>query len=315
MTSLTNLLHGKRPVILDGGLATSLESHGHDLDDPLWSARLLLDDPEAIVRVHHEFLAAGADVIISAGYQASETGFRVRGLSEVKAEAMLRLSVDLAIQARDDFWRNSANHAGRVQPLVAASIGPYGAYLGDGSEYRGDYGLDAAELRAFHQPRWRTFADTAVDVLACETIPSAIEAHVLLDLVRHTPDHEVWLSVSCCDGKHLCDGSTIANLARACDAVPNLVAVGINCTPPQFVSSLITEVRRSTTKPVLVYPNRGERYDAVNKRWLAGSEMVDWAEAVVEWRRLGAAGIGGCCRVGPREIAAIRRRLGYHPSS
>ena len=303
------------PLIIDGGLATTLESHGHDLDDPLWSARLLLDDPEAIVRVHQEFLAAGADVIISAGYQASETGFRMRGLSEVKAEAMLRLSVDLAIQARDEFWQDPANRAGRMRPLVAASIGPYGAYLGDGSEYRGDYGLDAAELCAFHQPRWRIFADTAVDVLACETIPSLIEARVLLDLVRGTPDREAWLSVSCCNGQHLCDGSAIVDLARACDAAPNLVAVGINCTPPQFVASLIAEVRRGTTKPVIVYPNRGERYDAVDKRWLAGSEAVDWDEAVVEWRRLGVAGIGGCCRVGPGDIAAIRRCLGYHPSS
>ena len=309
MTSLTDLLNTPRALILDGGLATTLESHGHDLDDPLWSARLLLDKPDAIIRAHHEFLAAGADVIISAGYQASETGFRVRGLSKVKAEAMLRLSVDLAIQARDEFWQDTANRTGRVRPLLAASVGPYGAYLGDGSEYRGDYGLDTAELRAFHEPRWRIFADSAADVLACETIPSLVEAGVLLGLLGDTPDREAWLSVSCGDGRHLCDGSKISYLARTCDAAPNLVAVGINCTPPQYVASLIAEVRRGTTKPVIVYPNRGERYDAVNKKWLAGSEAVDWDDAVVEWRRLGAVGIGGCCRVGPGDIAAIRRRL------
>lgn len=308
-------LERRAPLILDGGLATTLETHGHDLDDPLWSARLLLDDPDAIVRVHREFLAAGADVIISAGYQASETGFRVRGLSEVETEAMLRLSVDLAIRARDGFWQDTANRTVRTRPLVAASIGPYGAYLGDGSEYRGDYGLDAAELRTFHESRWRVFADTPADLLACETIPSFTEACVLLDLLGDTPDREAWLSVSCIDDRHLCDGSAIVDLARACDAVPNLVAVGINCTPPRYVASLIGEVRRGTTKPVIVYPNRGERYDAVNKRWVAGSEAVDWDEAVVEWRCLGAAGIGGCCRVGPRDIATIRRRLGYHPSS
>ncbi len=310
MSSFRDLLASHAPIVLDGGLATTLENHGHDLDDPLWSARLLIEDPAAISRVHGEFLDAGADVITTASYQASLTGFGVRGLNEAEGERLLRLSVDLAVEARDAFWAVPDNRAGRERPLVAASIGPYAAYLADGSEYHGRYDLSEAELRVFHEPRWRILADTPADVLACETIPSRREARVFLDLLRESPGREAWLSFSCCDGRRLSHGSDLVDAACEIDAVPAVVAMGINCTAPQHVASLIAEARRGTSRPVIVYPNQGEQYDGVNKEWRADPDAGDWDTAVKEWRRLGAAGIGGCCRVGPVDIAGIRARLG-----
>ena len=298
------------PIVLDGGLATTLESHGHDLDDPLWSARLLIENPGAITRVHREFLTAGADVITTASYQASLTGFGVRGLSEAEGERLLRLSVDLAVAARDEFWADPANRADRRCPLVAASIGPYAAYLADGSEYHGRYDLNEADLRAFHEPRWRILADTPADVLACETLPSGREASVLMALLRETPSRDAWLSFCCRDHECLSHGSALSDVVRDLDAAPQVVAVGINCTAPQHIAALIAEARRGTSKPVLVYPNRGEQYDGVNKEWQTGDPAVDWSAAAAEWSDLGAAGIGGCCRIGPREIAEVRRALG-----
>ena len=310
----TDLLARGKPVILDGGLATTLEARGHDLDDPLWSARLLLEDPDAIARVHREFLAAGADVIITASYQASLAGFGVRGLSEAEGERLLRLSVDLAVCERDTFWSDPANRRGRAYPLVAASVGPYGAYLADGSEYRGRYGLTDADLLAFHEPRWRVLADSPADLLACETIPSRREARILLRLIAATTGREAWLTFSCADGGRLCDGSLLADVLRGCDRVEGLAAVGVNCTAPGHVAALLAEARRTTRKPLLVYPNSGERYDPVNKVWLREPGAENWDTLVPAWYRLGAVAIGGCCRVGPERIARIRRRL-YQPSS
>ena len=296
-------------MVLDGGLATTLEARGYDLNDELWSARVLLEAPDAIRQVNLDFLAAGADCIATATYQASLPGFRKRGLSDSDGAELLRESVRIAVGARDAFWSEPHNREGRHRPLVAASVGPYGAFLADGSEYTGAYGIDDAELYAFHHDRWHILADSEADLLACETIPSEREARVLLQLLRETPGRWAWLSFSCCDDAHLCDGSRLADVARACDSEVGVAAVGINCTAPELVSHLIIEARGATEKPIIVYPNSGEQYNVVRRAWEGAPAPVDWAEASVEWSRLGAAGIGGCCRVGPDDIAEIRRRL------
>ncbi|NIM49271.1 MAG: homocysteine S-methyltransferase [Gemmatimonadales bacterium] len=296
-------------MVLDGGLATALEARGFDLDDELWSAKILLDAPDAIRAVHLDFLAAGADCIATSTYQATLPGFHKRGLSDVEGVELFRLSVRLAVEARDAFWSEPGNRQGRLRPLVAASVGPYGAFLADGSEYTGRYGIGDGELHAFHRHRWHVLADSQADLLACETIPSRREAGVLLELLRETPGRWAWMSFSCRDGAHLSDGGPIIDVARACDAAPGVAAVGVNCTAPQFISSLIAEVRRGTEKPIIVYPNSGERYDAVHKSWVATQAVIDWEVATVEWYRLGAAAIGGCCRVGPEVISAMRRQL------
>lgn len=302
-------LEQKGVLILDGGLATELETRGHDLRDPLWSAKLLLNVPEAIQQVHFDYLQAGADCIISASYQATIAGFMQRGVSQAEAVDLLHLSVQLAVAARDDFWRRAENQHARLRPIVAASIGPYGAYLADGSEYTGAYGLTEEALMAFHRQRWHLFASTEADLLACETIPSHVEARALARLLIETPQRHAWFSFSCRDGKHISDGTPLADVVAPLVEMTQVAALGINCTPPQYLRDLIAEIRRITDKPIVVYPNSGETYDAVTKQWQRETMPKDFAIAAHEWHQAGAALIGGCCRIHPKHIHSLRKRL------
>lgn len=296
-------------MVLDGGLATALEARGCDLDDDLWSAKILIEEPELIRQVHQDFLTAGADCITTSSYQATPAGFHQRGMNDAEGAELLALSVRLAVEARDLFWDDAGNRQGRQRPLVAASIGPYGAFLADGSEYTGDYGISGSELREFHRARWQILAESDADLLACETIPTDKEARVLLSLLRETPDRWAWLSFSCRDEKHLSDGGRLRDAVELCDGEAQVAAVGINCTAPEFIPALIDEARRGTEKPILVYPNSGELYDPVEKVWYSSPSPVAWEEAPGDWVRLGCAGVGGCCRVGPERIAGLRRLL------
>jgi homocysteine S-methyltransferase len=196
-----------------------------------------------------------------------------------------------------------------MRPIVAASIGPYGAFMADGSEYTGRYDLDEGGLYDFHRGRWAILARSQADLLACETIPNEREATVLLRLLRETPGRWAWLSFCCRDERHLSDGSRLRDAAQACDEEPRVAAVGINCTAPDLIPSLLDEARRETEKPILVYPNSGERYDAAEKSWHSAPSSTDPKEAAVDWARRGAVGIGGCCRVGPETITEIRHGL------
>lgn len=297
-------------LILDGGLATQLEARGCDLNDPLWSAKLLLENPDIIRQVHADYLWAGADCIITASYQATLPGFQRRGLTEAEAEGLLRLAVTLAKEARDQFWAQQTNPA-RLRPLVAASIGPYGAYLAHGEEYTGDYDLDEAGLRAFHRRRWQLLAGERPDLLACETIPSFAEAQVLAELLVETAEMGAWFSFSCQNGRLISDGTSIADCAALLHPLPQVLAIGINCTAPRFIPDLIREVQRATDKPIVVYPNSGEEYDAVSKQWYGETIPAAFGTYSREWRKLGAAVIGGCCRTTPAHIQQIRDRFPY----
>lgn len=296
-------------LILDGGLASTLESMGFDLDDPLWSARLLIEAPEAIQQVHREFLEAGADCIATASYQASLPGFARRGIERAAALERLHLAARLAVQARNAFWSVPEHRTGRRRPLVAASVGPYGAALADGSEYTGDYAVGQDDLYAFHRERWHLFAEGPADLLACETIPSRREVAVLLRLLRETPGREAWISVSCRDSGHLADGTPVGEVAALCESTPNVAALGVNCIKPEWAEALLVELRRHTSKPLLVYPNAGEEYDPRSKQWASPPSDVDWGAASLRWVRAGAVGVGGCCRVGPERIRALRGTL------
>lgn len=296
-------------VILDGALATELEQRGGDINDPLWSAKMLLEKPDLIRQVHYDYFTAGADVAISASYQATFAGFAARGLSSAEAAALMRLSVMLAREARDEFWAEPANRAGRTRPLVAASVGPYGAFLADGSEYRGDYGLTRAELTAFHRPRLDVLLDAGPDLLACETIPCLVEADALLHLLAELPAVPAWLSFACCDETRVCHGEPLAACVALADSVPNVVAVGVNCTPPRLVASLLQHARAATDKLLLAYPNSGEQWDAAAKCWLPGSGVTDFVAPAAMWYEAGARLIGGCCRTAPADIAAMAQTL------
>ena len=296
-------------LILDGGLATELEKRGADLDDPLWSAKLLIENPDLVRQVHHDYYAAGADVVISASYQASFPGLARRGLNRKQAAELMARSVRLADEARESFWSDAARRAGRLRPLVAASIGPYGAHLHDGSEYRGDYGVGRTELTAFHRERMAVLADAGADLLACETIPSRLEAEVLLELLEEFPNVRAWLSFSCRDEARISDGAAFADCVALTNASSRVVAVGLNCTPPQYAEALVRAAVAVTDKPVLVYPNSGERYQASGNRWLPGEGVDDFVTAARRWHAAGARLVGGCCRTGPHEIAGIARAL------
>lgn len=299
-------LHGGKPLLLDGGLATELEAQGHDLDDPLWSAALLLRDPQAIIRAHLAYLEAGAQCIISASYQASRQGLMTLGLSPGEADAVIAGAVDLAREAIDRFI---VRHPQTPRPLLAASCGPYGAVLHDGSEYTGRYDADAKILRAFHAERLPVLDQAGADVLACETIPNSVESRVLAGLLRRarTP---AWISFACADGRHLNDGTPVRQAAGLFADHPTVAAIGVNCTPPQYIAELIREIRAAAPrKAIVVYPNSGERYRAADNSWHGTVSPVACADAAEQWLRQGAWAIGGCCRMGPDHIAAMAARL------
>ncbi|WP_327086033.1 homocysteine S-methyltransferase [Nonomuraea sp. NBC_01738] len=283
-------------LVLDGGLSTHLEALGADLRDELWSARLLLEDPGLIRRVHADYFAAGADVATTASYQASIPGFVRRGMDEAEAARLITLSVELAAQARDE-----AGHG-----LVAASVGPYGAYLANGAEYTGDYDLDEDGLLAWHRPRWEILAAAGPDLLAVETIPSCPEARALARLLEETPGVKAWISFSCRDDEHLNDGTPITEAAALFAGNPQVVAVGVNCTAPRFIPGLIA---RLTELPVVVYPNSGETWDADTRGWTGLTDPIEYGQAAKEWQGIGASLIGGCCRTTPAHIRQVRAHV------
>jgi homocysteine S-methyltransferase len=307
---LTPFLEKHGVVILDGALATELERRGGDLHDPLWSAKMLLENPLLIEQVHFDYYVAGADVATSASYQATFDGFARRGLSHDEAAALMRLSVDLAIQARDRFWDEPAHREGRIKPLVAASVGPYGAYLTGGAEYTGDYGLSLKQLVDFHAPRFEVLANSGADLLACETVPSLLEVEALLRVIEAFPNVSVWLSCTCADGIHLAHGEPLADVVSMVNENKQIVAVGVNCTAPRWVEPLLLSVREMTEKPLVAYPNRGEQWDAVAMCWVEGSGVDEFAELALRWYAAGARLIGGCCRTTPDDITAMAAALG-----
>jgi homocysteine S-methyltransferase len=294
---LRALLAGPAPAVLDGALATELEAHGHDLSDRLWSARLLADDPGAILAVHRAYRAAGADVLTTAGYQASADGFAARGLSAAAADLLLRRSVELARAAADG-------------ALVAASCGPYGALLAGGQEYSGDYGnTSAAAVEDFHERRLRAVLAAGPDCVACETIPRASEAAALCRVLDRLDAPEAWISFSCRDGRTTSHGEPIEEAVAAASAGERVVAVGINCTAPEHVGELLERARTATDRPLVAYPNSGRAWDAAARRWTSAGAATLPAEAVRTWAAAGARLIGGCCGLGPAAVRAIAAAL------
>ncbi|MFI1916454.1 homocysteine S-methyltransferase [Nocardia sp. NPDC020380] len=281
-------------MVADGGLASELEARGHDLSDPLWSARLLLDAPGEIQAVHAAYYWAGATIATTASYQASFDGFAARGIDRAGTAELLRRSVELAQAARDEF------DDGRTR-WVAASIGPYGAALADGSEYRGRYGFSVAELKAWHLPRLEVLAASGADVLALETIPDIDEAEALAGLLDGSGVC-AWLSYSI-DGLRTRAGQPLAEAFAVAAEVPEILAVGVNCCAPGDVAAAVALAREVTGKPVIAYPNSGERWDAGERCWTGVAEYSP--EQALDWIDRGAAVVGGCCRVGPAEIERL----------
>ena len=285
----------ERALVLDGGLGTRLEERGADVSSPLWSARVLADEPDRVLDVHRDYFAAGADVAITASYQVTFEGCARAGFGSDETTGLLRRSVELARRARDE-----AGHG-----WVAASIGPYGAMLADGSEYRGDLGLGVDELRGWHRERIRVLAGAGADLIAVETLPSLVEVEAVLAELDGS-GASAWISVTPLDGR-LRSGEPVASAFALAAEVDEVVAVGVNCCAPGEVLGAIDAAREVTGKPIVVYPNSGETWDAEARRWRG--DAVFPTELVQSWRVAGAALVGGCCRIGPSQITAIAQAL------
>lgn len=278
-------------LVLDGGLATALEQAGHDLSGSLWSAALLADAPEEVLAVHRGYVAAGADIVSTASYQASRSGFERAGRTAEQADQVIVEAVSLARESGARF--------------VAASIGPYGATLADGSEYRGDYQITRESLRRFHAERLEVVLSASPDVLAFETVPSLMEVEVIYDLLSDEfTTLPAWLSVSAKDGEHLSDGTPLATLAAIAEPAA-LVALGVNCTKPEHISGCLQNLAGASV-PRIVYPNAGRTWDALARDWLdAGVDRLPTA-TLNEWFDLGASIIGGCCGLTYDHVADVR---------
>lgn len=288
-------------VVLDGGLGTELDRRGADLHDRLWSARALVESPELVRDVHAAYFSAGADVAIGASYQASFEGLAARGIESDDAVALFRRSVELAREAAE---------AAEGERLVAASVGPYGAFLGNGAEYTGDYDRDEDALVEFHLPRMEALASASPDLFAIETIPSIAEARALVRALERASNVPAWMSFSCRDGAHLCDGTPFERAVEVATSSRSVVAVGVNCTSPLHVIALVEIAAARTPLPVVCYPNRGAFWDPVRKVWVDPPRQ-DARPSLrpLEWQKAGARLIGGCCGTTPEDIAAIAGAL------
>lgn len=293
------ILHGVH--VLDGGMASELEYLGARIDGPLWSAHVLEDAPQKIVAVHRAYIEAGAQCIETASYQVSRMGYAEISLGPERADAALLRSVALARQAASEFPDR--------QVVIAASLGPYGAALHNGAEYHGNYDCRYADLVDFHRDRIAVLAgatgQNAPDLFAFETLPSLEEAHAIGEALSAWPGLAAWFSFTCRDAEQVAHGEWLRDCARAVAQFPQTVAVGVNCTLPPLIPSLIRQLRAVGDLPVIVYPNSGEGWDATRRCWTGHSDPQGYGEMAREWFAAGAQIVGGCCRTRPEHIRQV----------
>jgi len=299
MAALKTILDGVH--VIDGGLASELEYRGARIDGPLWSAHVLEDEPEILLAVHRAYIEAGAQCISTCSYQVSRMGYAEVGLAPERADAALLRSVELARQAAMEFPDR--------QTLIAGSLGPYGAALHNGGEYTGAYDCSFTELVQFHRERIEILAAATglqrPDLLAFETFPSLEEVRAVGEALAPRPALCAWLSFSCRDEEHVSHGERVADCAAAAAALPQTVAIGVNCVPPKWIPSLIGEMRAVSDLPILVYPNSGEGWDAERRCWTGVSDPAGFGIQAEEWFSAGAQIVGGCCRTRPEHIRAV----------
>jgi homocysteine S-methyltransferase len=315
------------PLIIDGALATYLETLGADISGALWSASILLSQPSFIKQTHLDYYRAGANIAITASYQASLPGLiKHLKLNLNDAQAVVQKSVELAQEARDEYLaeQQSSQEAGSVEAktesqdgsqkhlFVAGSVGPYGAFLADGSEYRGDYTISKDAMKSFHRGRIQALVDAGVDILACETIPSKTETEALLEiLAQEFPDTEAWFTFTLRDGAHIADGTALADIAALFAEEEKVVGLGVNCVPDDLALEALRNLAKVVTKGTLVvYPNSGEQWNAQAREWEGSKTEGDTlAQKTVEWWAAGARMVGGCCRTTPGDVRTMGEAL------
>ena len=301
---LRDLIRERGSVVIDGAMSTALEKLGCDLNNRLWSARILADDPEKIRTVHAQYFEAGADVAITASYQATAAGFADAEINETEAARLIRLSVTLAREARDAYGRNHPNRP----LLVAGAVGPYGAYLADGSEYTGRYHLTDDGYREFHRVRLDALKEAGADLIAVETQPKLEEVAVLLKMLE-TRELSAWVTFTLADEGHLPDGTLVEDAARLCATSPAVDALGLNCVKRELAAGALKRMASVTDLPLILYPNSGETYDAATKTWHHPVGGPGWQHFVGPWQSLGVKCLGGCCRTLPSDIVEIARLM------
>ena len=298
MHSIKKIIDENGILVIDGSMSTALEHLGANLNSKLWTAKALEESPELVRQVHLDYFRAGADASITCSYQATIPGLMAAGLSREEAEQLIARSVTILLEARQQWWEEEGKASGRPLPLCLAGIGPYGAYLADGSEYRGHYGVSDEVLVDFHKRRMQILHEAGADILLIETQPSLHEALLCADLAEEL-GADYWISFSCMDEKHICEGDPI----RACGEAfstghPHLKMIGINCTRPACIEGLIRELRKglgSRDLPIAVYPNSGEEYDPVTKTWHGVGDARSFGEYAYDYMAAGAQAVGGCC--------------------
>jgi homocysteine S-methyltransferase len=301
MTPINELDFSKIRV-LDGGMATELERRGCDISGPLWSAHVLDSSPQTILAVHLDYLRAGADCISTVSYQISAKGYSEIGRAPEDAAHALQRSVAIAEAAKTEFAKENARRV-----WIAASLGPYGAALHNGAEYHGNYSIGFDDLVEFHARRLEILAETNADLIAFETIPSLEEAQAIVKALAGFPNLAAWIAFTCKDASHVAHGERIAECASILRDATQVSAIGINCTPPHLVTRLMGEIKLVSPKPVIVYPNSGEVWDAGARTWLGSQEVQHFGEFAREWFLHGAQAAGGCCRTGPEHIRRVRQ--------
>lgn len=301
---LRDLIRERGSVVIDGAMSTALEKLGCDLNNHLWSARILADDPEKIRTVHAQYFEAGADVAITASYQATAAGFADAEINETEAARLIRLSVTLAREARDAYERNHSNRP----LLVAGAVGPYGAYLADGSEYTGRYHLTDDAYREFHRVRLDALKEAGADLIAVETQPKLEEVVVLLQMLE-ARELSAWVTFTLADEGHLPDGTLVEDAARLCATSPAVDALGLNCVKRELAAGALKRMASVTDLPLILYPNSGETYDAATKTWHHPVGGPGWQHFVGPWQSLGVKCLGGCCRTLPSDIVEIARLM------
>lgn len=307
---LTTILAESQLLITDGAAGTHLESMGCDLNDDLWTAKILKDNPELIKKLHRDYFQAGSDFGVTVSYQATIEGYINKGLNREQAIDLIKTSATLVLEARDEWWEQEGKADNRRYPITAASIGPYGAYLADGSEYRGDYELSKEQLRQFHKERIEILWNQGVDLIAAETIPRLDEALVIAEIVQEL-NAQCWITFSAKNESQICNGQDIVECVQALEPFNGVVAVGLNCTAPQFIGALVEKINNETAKPIVVYGNLGNSYDADSKTWCEHDKngATSYLNYAQQWKSLGAKIIGGCCGTTPNEIKQIFSKL------
>jgi homocysteine S-methyltransferase len=303
-TNLNEVQEQKDLIILDGAMATELEGKGLNLNDELWSAKVLTEQPLAIKEVHYDYFKSGADAGISASYQASMNGFLKKGYSENEAKDLIAYSMELLLQARKEWWEKEGREARRVYPLAIGSVGPYGAYLADGSEYSGNYQVSEQTLQDFHINRMEILKEAGAELIALETFPSLYEAVVCAQMMERI-GVDYYISFSCRNSNQINDGSSIAECVKALSGLKYLKAIGVNCTQPQFVGGIVDQYKKITNLSIVVYPNSGESFDVEKKIWYGDMKQKTYGDCAKEWYEAGATMIGGCCRTTPKNINEI----------